>query len=125
MLGEALDLLERMALHPNWPRCSASASRPPIGSAIDRQLLPPGGYLQDGSGDDPAVVGADGGVHGIQGLYVADASMMPAITRGNPNLPVAAIAARIAAAGLGGFDVQRLRVTASRTVRPAVSASRT
>jgi choline dehydrogenase len=40
-------------------------------------------------------------VHGVRGLYVADASIMPAITRGNPNLPIAMIGARIAAGLLG------------------------
>ena len=53
------------------------------------------------------VVAPDGQVHGIEGLYVADASVMPTITRGNPNLPVAVIAAKIAA-GLGGFDTSAL-----------------
>ena len=40
-------------------------------------------------------------VHGVRGLYVADASIMPAITRGNINLPTAMIGARIAAGLLG------------------------
>jgi choline dehydrogenase len=51
--------------------------------------------------DPGAVVGADGQVHGVSGLYVADASVMPTITRGNINLPTAAIAARIVAKMLG------------------------
>ena len=47
--------------------------------------------------DVTAVVDATGAVHGIEGLYVADASIMPSITRGNINLPTAMIGARIAA----------------------------
>ncbi|MDT4993719.1 MAG: hypothetical protein QOH97_3611 [Actinoplanes sp.] len=43
------------------------------------------------------VVGATGAVHGVHGLYIADASIMPSITRGNINLPTAMIGARIAA----------------------------
>ncbi len=38
-----------------------------------------------------------GAVHGIDNLHIADASTMPSITRGNPNLPTAMIGARIAA----------------------------
>jgi choline dehydrogenase len=47
------------------------------------------------------VVDAAGAVHGAEGLYVADASIMPAITRGNINLPTAMIGARMAAGLLG------------------------
>jgi choline dehydrogenase len=47
--------------------------------------------------DTQAVVDARGAVHGVSGLYVADASIMPTITRGNINLPTAMIGARIAA----------------------------
>ena len=36
-------------------------------------------------------------MHGVGGLYVADASVMPAIPRGNINLPTAMIGARVAA----------------------------
>jgi choline dehydrogenase len=43
-----------------------------------------------------AVVDAQGAVLGIDGLYVADASIMPTIPRANTNLTVAAIAERVA-----------------------------
>jgi choline dehydrogenase len=57
----------------------------------------PVGTCKLGSAADPtAVVGPDAAVHGIHHLYVADASLMPSITRGNVNLPTAAIAARVA-----------------------------
>ena len=121
MLTEARDLLERMAAEPGFAAL-AGARVTPADFDIRARVVNychPAGTCSVGT-----VVRPDGQVHGIDGLYVADASVMPTITRGNPNLPVAAIAARIAA-GLGGFDVQRLRVTASRTVRPAVSASST
>ena len=55
-----------------------------------------------GPASDPdAVVDADGRVHGIDGLYVADGSIMPAVTSGNTNMPIAVIGERIARALLG------------------------
>jgi choline dehydrogenase len=50
-------------------------------------------------GEDPArgaVVDAFGRVHGITGLMVADASIMPFVTSANTNLPTAALAHRLA-----------------------------
>ena len=50
-------------------------------------------------GPDPAggaVVGPRGGVHGISGLWVADASVMPAIPAANTNLSTIVVAERIA-----------------------------
>jgi choline dehydrogenase len=57
----------------------------------------PAGSCKMGPASDPdAVAGADGQVHGIEGLYVADASLMPAVTSGNTNMPTAVIGERIA-----------------------------
>ena len=62
----------------------------------------PAGTCKLGPLTDPnAVVGPDGAVHGVDGLYVADASLMPSITRGNINLPTAALGARAACLLLG------------------------
>lgn len=62
----------------------------------------PAGSCKMGAASDPAaVVDGTGKVHGVRGLYVADASIMPTITRGNINLPTAMIGARIAATALG------------------------
>ncbi len=50
-------------------------------------------------GTDPdggAVVDASGGVHGLDGLWVADASVMPDIPAANTNLPTIMIAERLA-----------------------------
>ena len=47
------------------------------------------------AGDDRAVVDAHGRVHGIEGLRVADASIMPTSVRANTNLTVIAMAERI------------------------------
>ncbi len=47
--------------------------------------------------DDQAVVDAQLRVHGVQGLRVADASIMPVITRGNTNAPAIMIAEKASA----------------------------
>ena len=65
-------------------------------------------------------------MHGVDGLYVADASIMPAITRGNINLPTAMIGARIAAGLLdsspadtvAGTRWQRILTTGRRERTP-------
>jgi choline dehydrogenase len=43
------------------------------------------------------VVDARGRVHGLEGLYVADASIMPTVPRANTNLPTQVIGEKIAA----------------------------
>ena len=53
------------------------------------------------AGDPDAVVDAGGRVHGIEGLYVADASIMPAVISGNTNMPTAVIGEKIARSLLG------------------------
>jgi choline dehydrogenase-like flavoprotein len=50
------------------------------------------------SSDQNAVVDAGGNVHGVSGLRVADASIMPTIIAGNTNIPTIMIAEKIAAA---------------------------
>jgi choline dehydrogenase len=49
-------------------------------------------------GPDPeagAVVDRTGRVHGVDGLYVADCSIMPTVPRGNTALPAVAVAERV------------------------------
>jgi choline dehydrogenase len=55
-----------------------------------------------GPASDPdSVVDAEGRVHGIEGLYVADASIMPSVTSGNTNMPTAVVGERIGRSLLG------------------------
>jgi choline dehydrogenase len=54
--------------------------------------------------DSGSVVDATGAVHGIDGLFVADASVMPDIPSANTHLPTIMIAERIAALLVTGRD---------------------
>jgi choline dehydrogenase len=61
----------------------------------------PVGTCKMGPASDPdAVVDGMGRVHGVEGLHVVDASIMPTIPRANTNLPTLLVAERIVA-GLG------------------------
>ncbi len=56
----------------------------------------PAGTCKMGPASDPmAVVGADGALHGIDGLFVADASIMPTVTSGNTHMPCVVIGEKI------------------------------
>ena len=58
----------------------------------------PVGTCKMGPGSDAgAVVDSSGRVYGAEGLYVADASIMPAVPRANTNLPTLMVAEKIAA----------------------------
>lgn len=62
----------------------------------------PAGTCKMGPASDPdAVVNNNGKVHGVEGLYVADAAIMPFVTRVNTNIPAAVIGERIADALIG------------------------
>ena len=60
------------------------------------QLYHPGASCRMGNGPD-AVLDADLGVRGITGLFVVDASAMPRLVSGNPNVAIMMMAARVAA----------------------------
>lgn len=57
----------------------------------------PSGTCRMGSADDPmAVTSSTGRVHGLEGLRVCDASLMPSIPCANTNIPTIMIAERVA-----------------------------
>ena len=58
----------------------------------------PAGTCRMGAVDDPAAVtDAEGRVHGVAGLRVVDASLMPSLPRGNTNIPTIMMAEKISA----------------------------
>jgi choline dehydrogenase len=58
----------------------------------------PAGTCKMGPAGDPlAVVDARGKVHGLEGLRVADASIMPVIPRANTNIPAVVVGEKVAA----------------------------
>ena len=112
-LAEGVERVREVAGVPELRRLLGRETRPGPGvsgrRAIERfvdhaavHYYHPAGSCKIGPASDPAsVVDADGQVHGIEGLYVADASLMPAVISGNTNMPTAVIGERIARSLLG------------------------
>lgn len=93
------------------------ACQPPLADLIGTEILPtasyktpedvrrdnlhyyhPVGTCKMGIESDPtAVVDAHGKVHGLDNLYVADASIMPVVPRANTNIPALVVGERISA----------------------------
>jgi 5-(hydroxymethyl)furfural/furfural oxidase len=64
-------------------------------------VMHPAGSCRMGAADDPvAVVDNQGRVHGVAGLRVVDASIMPTVPRANTNIPTIMIAEKISDAML-------------------------
>jgi choline dehydrogenase-like flavoprotein len=72
-----------------------------LGSAIRSRIRtihhPVGTCRMGPAGEADAVVDARGKVHGMDGLYVVDASIMPTVPAANTNLPTIMVAERCAA----------------------------
>lgn len=103
VLSEALELMESMVAQPALAEVLGDRVPGPTAPLDDivNYCHPAGTCKMGPATDELAVVGHDGAVHGVSRLYVADASIMPTITRGNINLPTAMIGTRIAASLLG------------------------
>jgi choline dehydrogenase len=106
--------------------CRELGAQPALANVLDRELKPgpsartreeirawilgnashdyhPAGTCRMGPASDPsAVVDASGHVHGLDGLLVADAAIMPFVTLANTNLPTFVGAEKIARDLLAG-----------------------
>jgi choline dehydrogenase len=90
------DLAERVVLLNDTLIDSDDAVRDYVTATVDPAYNPIG-TARMGTADDPmAVVDQRCAVHGIQGLHVADASVMPSMVRANINLTVIMIGERVA-----------------------------
>lgn len=116
VLAEALELLYEMTRDSGLSDVLGERHRPDLDPLenIVSYCHPVGTCMMGPAADPAAVVDATGAVHGVSGLFVCDASIMPAITRGNINLPTAMIGARVAA-GLLGLDPSRAAARSSAT----------
>ena len=106
--AESLRLTRRIVAQPALARYQPREVRPGMQFQSDEELarlagdigttiFHPVGTAKMGPASDPtAVVDARLRVHGVQGLRVADASVMPTITSGNTNSPTLMIAERAA-----------------------------
>lgn len=106
--AESLRLTRRIAAQPALARYKPREYKPGVQFRSDEELarlagdigttiFHPVGTAKMGPATDPAaVVDARLRVHGVAGLRVADASVMPTITSGNTNSPTLMIAERAA-----------------------------
>ena len=104
VLSEARQLMSEITRVPDLATLLGPAADAPATDLAEGVVnyCHPAGTCKLGPPQDPrAVVGHDGSTYGVDGLHIADASIMPTITRGNINLPTAAIAARVVSFALG------------------------
>ncbi len=106
--AESLRLTRRIVAQPALAKYQPREVKPGVQFQSDEELarlagdigttiFHPVGTAKMGPASDPmAVVDARLRVHGVQGLRVADASVMPTITSGNTNSPTLMIAERAA-----------------------------
>jgi choline dehydrogenase len=106
--AESLRLTRRIVAQPALAKYQPREFRPGVQFQTDAELarlagdigttiFHPVGTAKMGPASDPrAVVDARLRVHGVQGLRIADASVMPTITSGNTNAPTLMIAERAA-----------------------------
>jgi choline dehydrogenase len=99
VLRDGLVLAEQLLSHPRLaavlgPRLTDMSTDDAIRATVAHYYHPVGSCAM---GTGPmAVCDADGRVHGVPGVVVADASLMPQITRANTNLPAVMVGERIA-----------------------------
>jgi choline dehydrogenase-like flavoprotein len=105
-LGEGIERAIAVASHPAMRRlCPRPAQTMPAGDAELEAYVAENGYsiphvvgtcAMGPRPEDGAVVDATGRVHGIDGLFVADASIIPEPPSGFSHLPTLMLAERLA-----------------------------
>ncbi len=75
---------------------AALESSPPRSAALRLEAFHPMGTARMAADPADGVTGTDGAVHGAEGLYVADASLLPGSIGVNPMMTVIAFAQRVA-----------------------------
>ena len=110
-LVNAVRRAEQIVEQSAWDELRGESVDPDFGSLSDAEVeswlrgnvgtqYHPCGTCRMGTGSD-SVVGGQGLMHGIDGLRIVDASIIPRITTGNLNAPVMMIAEKIAANMVG------------------------
>ncbi|RKT53771.1 GMC family oxidoreductase [Saccharothrix australiensis] len=89
-------LAERVVLLDDALVDSDEAVRDYVRATVDPAYNPVGTARMGPADDEMAVVDQRGAVHGVENLYVADASIMPSMVRANINMSVIAIGERVA-----------------------------
>jgi choline dehydrogenase len=108
VLIDGVEIARELARQPELARLLDGELSPRAGLSRDELSDYIRGYATDGyhpvgscamgpASDPMAVVDAQGKVHGLDGLYIADASIMPTVPRANTNVPTVVIGEKIAA----------------------------
>jgi choline dehydrogenase len=98
----ASEALRRVTMPTPHPLdCSGDEALLALGKSTLQTIYHPAGTCRMGD-DDDAPVTAGLRLRGVEGVWVADASVMPTLPRAHPNATIAMIAERAARAMLGG-----------------------
>ena len=119
-LVDGIDFVERLTRHPALARFYGELATPASRDEWREHVVtahdtyhPAVGTARLGSAGDPlAVVGPDLRVHGLDGLRVADASVLPVIPHANTNLAAILVGEIAARAVIGADAAPQLRVAA-------------
>jgi choline dehydrogenase len=72
-----------------------------VRSEVEHYYHPVGTCKMGPASDPGAVVDNSGAIHGLEGVYVADCSIMPVVPRANTNIPAIVVGERIASFLIG------------------------
>jgi choline dehydrogenase-like flavoprotein len=94
----AREVYPQIAGIPTIPRDRIAdlEASPPAAGALRLEAFHPMGTARMDADPDAGVVATDGAVHGAEGLYVADGSLLPSSIGVNPMMTIIAMASRVA-----------------------------